>query len=848
MKKMIWALVLIGLVGVGSAAAWRWWKLSQANALPTGIVSGNGRIESVQVDVAAKYGGRIKEILAREGDLVEEGQVLVKMDTSELEAELEKDKAKLAESQQAAAEVKTEITKDESQLNLADVEFKRTKSLFERKVVAREEYDRYRTRLETAKASLDGTKAKLNTANQSINAAAAQVKRTEATIADTTLKSPVKGRVLYRLAEPAEVVPLGGKVLTLDQPGRRLYGNVPPRARGRPGQDRGRRPHRARRPARIRRAGESQLRLARSPVHPEASRNAQRARQAHVSRQAPGAARAGAPLHRADQDRSPGHGLRAPRRHGRLARLPGTTLSSQALTAGIPMPTLTKPVASITDLTHRYGKARALDSVTAEIPSGCMVGLIGPDGVGKSTLMGIIAGAKKIQSGKVHVLGGDIADRRHRNAVCPLIAYMPQGLGKNLYFELSVFENIDFFAQLFGLSRAERRTRIDGLLKATGLDPFPNRPAGKLSGGMKQKVGLCSSLIHDPDLLLLDEPTTGVDPLSRQQFWTLVDNIRAGRPGMSVLVSTAYMDEADRFDWLIAMDAGRILATGTPEELKQRTGTDNLEETFVALLPEEKRGSGRRLTIPPRVQTDAEPAIVAKNLTRRFGKFTAVNAVNFTIERGEIFGFLGSNGCGKSTTMKMLTGLLPATEGEAMLFGKPVDPKNNDARMRVGYMSQAFSLYGELTVAQNLWIHARLYHLPPESRRSRIDELVQRFGLDSVRRRPPRIDPARRAPAAFAGGGDHPRPGDADPRRADVRCRPGGARRVLGAADRALAREAGHDLHLDPLHERGDALRPHLLDARGGRAGVRHPEGPDGRARDGRPGGGVHRLHRRRLE
>ncbi len=149
----------------------------------------------------------------------------------------------------------------------------------------------------------------------------------------------------------------------------------------------------------------------------------------------------------------------------------------------------------------------------------------------------------------------------------------------------------------------------------------------------------------------------------------------------------------------------------------------------MALLPEEKRGSGRRLTIPPRVQTDAEPAIVARNLTRRFGTFTAVNAVNFTIERGEIFGFLGSNGCGKSTTMKMLTGLLPATEGEAILFGKPVDPKNNDARMRVGYMSQAFSLYGELTVAQNLWIHARLYHLPPESRRSRIDELVQRFGL-----------------------------------------------------------------------------------------------------------------------
>jgi len=215
MKKVFWALVLMGLVGVGSAAAWRWWKLSQVSALPTGIVSGNGRIESIQVDVAAKYGGRIREILAREGDLVEEGQVLVKMDTDELQAELEKDKSKLAESEQAAAEVKTEITKDESQLNLADVEFKRSKSLLDRRMVAREEYDRYRTHLETAKASLEGSKAKLNTANQSIKSAAAEVKRTQVKIDDATLKSPVKGRVLYRLAEPAEVVPLGGKVLTL---------------------------------------------------------------------------------------------------------------------------------------------------------------------------------------------------------------------------------------------------------------------------------------------------------------------------------------------------------------------------------------------------------------------------------------------------------------------------------------------------------------------------------------------------------------------------------------------------------------------------------------------------------
>lgn len=386
-------------------------------------------------------------------------------------------------------------------------------------------------------------------------------------------------------------------------------------------------------------------------------------------------------------------------------------------------------VAAVTGVTHRFGDTTAVRDLSVNLPAGQMVGLIGPDGVGKSTLLGLIAGAKRIQSGRVIVLGGDIADLRHRNAVCPRIAFMPQGLGKNLSMELSVFENIDFFARLFGQRAAERRTRIASLLEATGLAPFRDRPAGKLSGGMKQKVGLCTALVHDPDLLILDEPTTGVDPLSRQQFWTLIDDIRRDRPAMSVIVATAYMDEAARFDWLIAMDKGRILATGTPPELKRRTGTTSLEETFVALLPENERGTGGPLTIPPRVATAAGPAIVATHLTRRFGGFTAVNDVSFEIGRGEIFGFLGSNGCGKSTTMKMLTGLLPATEGEAFLFGEKVDAANVDTRRRVGYMSQAFSLYTELTVRQNLWLHARLYHLPADRAQARIDELVTRFGL-----------------------------------------------------------------------------------------------------------------------
>ncbi len=317
-------------------------------------------------------------------------------------------------------------------------------------------------------------------------------------------------------------------------------------------------------------------------------------------------------------------------------------------------------VAVLDGLTQRYGKVKALDEVTISIPADCMVGLIGPDGVGKSTLLGIIAGARQNQSGSAIVLGGDIADASHRASVCPRIAYMPQGLGKNLYPDLSVRENIEFFGRLFGQSRDERKWRIAELLDSTGLAPFEDRPAKKLSGGMRQKLGLCCSLIHDPDLLILDEPTTGVDPLSRRQFWELIDRIRSRRSGMSVIVATAYMEEAERFDWLAAMNGGKVLATGSPAELRTSTAATTIEDAFIALLPEQERNGSRTLLIPPLRIFDNEPIITARDLTCRFGDFTAVDRVNFTIERGEIFGFLGSNGCGKTTTMKMLTGLAAA--------------------------------------------------------------------------------------------------------------------------------------------------------------------------------------------
>ena len=386
-------------------------------------------------------------------------------------------------------------------------------------------------------------------------------------------------------------------------------------------------------------------------------------------------------------------------------------------------------VARISHLSQRYKRVTALDDISLDVPAGIMAGFIGPDGVGKSTLLAIIAGARQIQSGEVEVLGGDMRSKAHRSAVCPRVAYMPQGLGKNLYPDLSIRENIAFFSRLFGQSAEERDFRIADLLQNTGLTPFADRPAKKLSGGMRQKLGLCCSLIHDPELLILDEPTTGVDPLSRRQFWELIGRMRDRQPGMSVLVATAYMEEAELFDWLVAMNDGKVLASGSPSAIKVKAGAKNIEDAFIRLLPERLRVSHRTVKIPPRKPQNGPPAVVAQGLTRKFGDFTAVDDVSFSIERGEIFGFVGSNGCGKTTTMKMLTGLLPASSGEAFLFGEPVDARDIGLRNRVGYMSQSFSLYSELTVRQNLELHAHLFHLPKDKARKRIAELLDRFEL-----------------------------------------------------------------------------------------------------------------------
>jgi ribosome-dependent ATPase len=397
---------------------------------------------------------------------------------------------------------------------------------------------------------------------------------------------------------------------------------------------------------------------------------------------------------------------------------------------------MTDAAISISGLNHRYGEQSALIDINLELPAGIRCGLIGPDGAGKSTLLGLIAGVKQLQTGQLSVLGGRIDDGAHRRTLYSRIAFMPQGLGNNLYADLSIAENVRYFAALFGLAGPETEKRLDGLLSATDLERFKDRPAGKLSGGMKQKLGLCCALIHQPDLLILDEPTTGVDPLSRRHFWELIDQVRALRPQLTVLVATAYMEEAEQFEQCLMLDQGKVIAAGPSATLAAATPSGKLDDAFTHFQGGQRQVWQASPVAASEHSGPAQVAIEANGLTLRFGDFTAVDNVSFSIGKGEIFGFLGSNGCGKTSTMKVLTGLIPATQGKAMLLGKPVDATDLETRKRVGFMSQSYSLYGELTVRQNLDLHAKLYDMSAAASSTRIDALLKRFELTSVAEQP----------------------------------------------------------------------------------------------------------------
>jgi len=443
----------------------------------------------------------------------------------------------------------------------------------------------------------------------------------------------------------------------------------------------------------------------------------------------------------------------------------------------------------------------ALDGIDLRIPAARVTGLIGPDGSGKTTLMRLAAGLLRPDSGAIQALGIDVvADPL---AAQSALGYMPQRFG--LYEDLSVQENLDFYADLQGLPETQRRARYEQLLHMTGLGPFTRRLAGRLSGGMKQKLGLACTLVNPPRLLLLDEPTVGVDPVSRRELWQIVYRlVREER--MSVLLSTAYLDEAERCDEVVLLHKGKVLGQGSPggfsapmqgrtwhiaaegagkRRLQQRLGRlpgvidalidgeavrvvtaqpaeeapaelaaaaegtaveatpPRFDDAFIARLKATRAGGHPVEVVPERTReaADRDTVIEVRDVYRRFGDFIAVKGVSFSVRRGEIFGLLGANGAGKSTTFRMLCGLLPSSAGSLNVAGHDLRHAAAKARARLGYMAQRFSLYVNLTVAENLRFFASTYGLEGEARAARIRWALDNFEL---------------APYADANSGDLP--------------------------------------------------------------------------------------------
>jgi ABC-2 type transport system ATP-binding protein len=456
------------------------------------------------------------------------------------------------------------------------------------------------------------------------------------------------------------------------------------------------------------------------------------------------------------------------------------------------------PILAAADLAKTFSagsrRTRALDGVSFSIRRGLVTGLIGPDGAGKTTLMRLAAGLLVPDAGTIHALGLD--STRESLAVQAALGYMPQRFG--LYEDLTVQENLDLYADLQGVPKAQRAERYGELMHMTGLAPFTRRLAGRLSGGMKQKLGLACTLVRAPELLLLDEPTVGVDPVSRRELWAIIDRL-VREQGMSVLLSTAYLDEAERCEEVILLHEGKILKHGppgamsaamagrswavsvagrrhrdvqaelagrpgvvdalvqgdhlrlvteqasTPEELARLPGLENariqpvaprFEDGFVDLLRARTGASSHGGTIVNGLlpgagdRQDNGPVIQVEGLKRRFGDFWAVDGVSFQVRRGEIFGLLGANGAGKSTTFRMLCGLLPASAGSLRVAGLDLRYAASTARARIGYMSQKFSLYGNLSVAQNLVFFASAYGLAGLARQERLDWALSEFELE----------------------------------------------------------------------------------------------------------------------
>jgi len=443
------------------------------------------------------------------------------------------------------------------------------------------------------------------------------------------------------------------------------------------------------------------------------------------------------------------------------------------------------------DLTKRFARDKndiitALDHVSLEARHGELTALVGPDGAGKTTLLRLAAGLMRADAGTLSVLGLDAGE--HAQEIQTRISYMPQRFG--LYEDLSVQENLDLYADLHGIADQQREERYPRLMEMTALAPFRNRLAGKLSGGMKQKLGLACTLVRSPDLLLLDEPTVGVDPLSRRELWEIVSAL-VHEEGLSVVVSTSYMDEAERCAHVVVLHEGKVLADGDPASISSRarghsfiatSRRDEPARSLQARLIDKddvidavpQGGKVRTVmraeiaasiddvdfqpTAPSledglmmllRKQTDVAPAAAAAielpqtaapdrsevviethDVVRKFGDFTAVNSTSFQVRRGEVFGLLGPNGAGKTTTFRMLCGLLPASSGTLLVAGANLRNARAEARQNIGYVAQKFSLYGDISVRQNLDFFAGAYGLRGARAEQRIDWALQNFELE----------------------------------------------------------------------------------------------------------------------
>jgi ABC-type multidrug transport system ATPase subunit len=359
------------------------------------------------------------------------------------------------------------------------------------------------------------------------------------------------------------------------------------------------------------------------------------------------------------------------------------------------------PVITFNKVSKRYKRFRALDEIDLDIPPSEITGIIGPDGAGKSSLLKICAGVLKFE-GTATFMGKNLG--RDPESVKRHLSFMPQGLGLNLYMDLSVEENIDFFAAIKNVPSAKRNGLKDSLLQVTGLSAFRERFAGELSGGMKQKLGICCSLISEPEVLLLDEPSTGVDPLSRRQLWGLLNKF-IREAGTTLILSTSYMDEAERCHSVRFLHGGKVLFSGNPEELME--GGKHLEEAFFEMLLKGKPPPLYEVPFSPVTAEGDSTAITVDGVSKSFGSFKAVDNVGLSIRRGEIFGFLGPNGAGKTTLLKCILSLLKPDAGDITVLG--MRPGDRELKRSIGYMSQIFSLYADLTVEENIDLYGSIY-------------------------------------------------------------------------------------------------------------------------------------------